>query len=53
MKLINNVKNKLGICECKGCFRRGYALIRIPFINLERHICKKHLKEITKDGTRV
>lgn len=45
------IKNRLGLCNSKGCYRKAVEEIDIECINIKRCLCKKHLeqyKELTK-----
>lgn len=45
------IKNRLGLCNTKGCYRKAVEEIEIECINIKRCLCKKHLeqyKELTK-----
>ena len=45
------IKNRLGLCNSKGCYRKAVEEIEIECINVKRCLCKKHLeqyKELTK-----
>ena len=45
------IKNRFGLCNTKGCYRKAAEEIEIECINIKRCLCKKHLeqyKELTK-----
>lgn len=43
------IKRKLGFCNFKGCWKRGYYELELPRINLKRNLCEKHLENIVED----
>lgn len=47
-KIVTKIKVKLGFCPAKGCWKRGTDEINIKEINLKRHLCHKHTKELIK-----
>lgn len=49
MSITRLVKNKLGICLCRGCKKRVYATLRIRQGGYTMGYCKKHYKELTKE----
>ncbi|WP_373205223.1 hypothetical protein [Clostridium tertium] len=51
MRTSTFIKNKLGLCNTKDCYRKAAEEIEIECISIKRCLCKKHLKqykELTK-----
>ncbi len=52
------LKRLLGLCEEKGCFRRGNCNMKAEFINndggavgtVERHLCQKHAFKVVRES---
>lgn len=46
MKILNKTKKKLGLCDCKGCFRLAVIDYTIPVINHKGQLCNKHFNRL-------
>lgn len=49
MSIVRTIKNKLGICLCRGCKKRVYATIRIRHTGYAMGYCKKHYDELAEE----
>lgn len=47
MNITRAIKNKLGICLCRGCKKRAYVTIKIRHTRYSMGYCKKHYKELS------
>lgn len=51
--LMLKVKNYLGLCSTRGCFRKQAFEIKIELGEevIVRHLCRKHVNELNKHGS--
>lgn len=42
MKILDKFKSILGLCGCKGCFKKAIVDIEVPAINHKGCLCDKH-----------
>ena len=49
MNITRAIKNKLGICLCRGSKKRAYATIKIRHTGYSMGYCKKHYEELTEE----
>lgn len=49
-KTVFKVKGFLGFCQCKKCWNRAYATMKIKGINKDIDVCKKHLDKTLENA---
>lgn len=46
MKYLDKLKENLGLCSVKGCYRKAVADVEIKVINHKGCLCEKHYDRI-------
>lgn len=48
MQLLFKIKQALGFCCAKGCWKRSKYTLNLKPIGEERHICEEHFQQFKK-----
>ena len=44
--ILKKLKSKLGLCDCKGCFKKAVYNFNIPCIDHKGQLCEEHMQQL-------